>query len=331
LYLKKLLILFGLFIITSCSLQEKSYLSRFNEWKTEFSKNYHSIEEEDYRYNVFKKNLDFVLSHDSKAKGFTVAMNRFGDISNEEFKAMKANNLRFTSKTTRTVGSYTNHGLDILDIPSSLDWRTIGAVTPVKDDGECPGSCWAFSATGAMEGAWFVKTKELVSLSEQNLIDCTVPLGNMGCNGGFMETAFQYVISNKGIDTEASYAYNATDNGSCHYNPKNKGATFSKYINIISGNETDLLIATSKVPVSVAIDASQTSFQFYKSGIYYEPACSEVDDGLLCVGYGTEQGMDFWIVKNEIGTGWGEEGYIRMARNRNNNCGIATESTYVIA
>jgi len=207
-----------------------------------------------------------------------------------------------------------------------------GAVTGVKNQGQC-GSCWSFSATGSMEGVHFIKTGQLISLSEQNLVDCSTAQGNMGCNGGLMDQAFQYVIQNRGIDTEASYPYTATGPNACRFNRANVGATISNFHDIPSGSESALLNAVYLNPTSVAIDASHQSFQFYNGGVYYEPACSssQLDHGVLAVGYGTYQGAAFWQVKNSWGSSWGMNGYIMMSRNRNNNCGIATMASYPCA
>jgi cathepsin L len=147
-----------------------------------------------------------------------------------------------------------------------------------------------------------------------------------------MDNAFKYIIANNGIDTEASYPYTAQD-GSCHYSASNIGATLSSYQDIPQGSESSLTNAIGTVgPVSVAIDASHSSFQFYRSGVYYEPACSttELDHGVLAVGYGSST-ADYYIVKNSWGTTWGMQGYILMSRNRNNNCGIATSASYPVA
>jgi cathepsin L len=183
-----------------------------------------------------------------------------------------------------------------------------------------------------MEGAWFIKHQSLVSLSEQNLIDCSVAQGNEGCNGGLMDQAFQYVISNNGIDTEASYRYSATGPNACRFSRSNVGATISNYHDVRSGDEAGLLDAVYLNPTSVAIDASHQSFQFYDGGVYNEPACSssQLDHGVLAIGYGTYQGSAYWLVKNSWGTSWGLSGYIMMSRNRNNQCGIATAASYPI-
>uniref|UniRef100_A0AAA9S5X9 Cathepsin S n=1 Tax=Bos taurus TaxID=9913 RepID=A0AAA9S5X9_BOVIN len=198
-----------------------------------------------------------------------------------------------------------------------------------KEKGAC-GSCWAFSAVGALEAQVKLKTGKLVSLSAQNLVDCsTAKYGNKGCNGGFMTEAFQYIIDNNGIDSEASYPYKAMD-GKCQYDVKNRAATCSRYIELPFGSEEALKEAVAnKGPVSVGIDASHSSFFLYKTGVYYDPSCTQnVNHGVLVVGYGNLDGKDYWLVKNSWGLHFGDQGYIRMARNSGNHCGIANYPSY---
>jgi len=279
--------------------------------------------------NVYRDNLKFIEEHNRKNLGFIVAMNQFGDLSSAEFGSLY-NGLKINA-------SERVQGEDVYYDPyfvgdDTVDWRTKGVVTAIKNQGQC-GSCWAFSATGSMEGAWGISKGKLVSLSEQNLVDCSSSQGNEGCDGGLMDYAFQYVMDNKGIDTEASYKYTARD-GTCKFSASNVGTTITSFKDVASGSEPSLQSAIQTVgPISVAIDASQSSFQFYKSGIYYEKYCSSsrLDHGVLAVGYGTQgQGKDYYIVKNSWGTSWGAQGYILMSRNKQNNCGIATAASYPI-
>uniref|UniRef100_A0A2K5DFF0 Cathepsin S n=1 Tax=Aotus nancymaae TaxID=37293 RepID=A0A2K5DFF0_AOTNA len=196
------------------------------------------------------------------------------------------------------------------------------------DMGSC-GACWAFSAVGALEAQLKLKTGKLVSLSAQNLVDCSEKYGNKGCNGGFMTEAFQYVIDNKGIDSEASYPYKATDQ-KCQYDSKYRAATCSKYTELPYGREDVLKeVVANKGPVCVGVDASHPSFFLYRSGVYYDPACTQnVNHGVLVIGYGDLNGKEYWLVKNSWGRNFGEQGYIRMARNKGNHCGIASFPSY---
>jgi len=280
--------------------------------------------EETHRYNVFKGWMDFVDSWDAEARGFTVGINKFCDLSSEEFVSLY-NGVRIEKEYVEPKQSRVGG--------DTVNWVNKGAVTGVKNQGQC-GSCWSFSATGSMEGAKFLATGNLVSLSEQNLIDCSTSQGNQGCNGGLMDDAFQYVISNGGLDTEDSYPYTATGPNQCQYNPSNSAETLSSFTDVSQGDEGALQTACDQQPVSVAIDASQPSFQTYSGGVYYEPNCSStsLDHGVLVVGYGTDDasGSAYWLVKNSWGTDWGMNGYIEMSRNQNNNCGIATAASYPV-
>jgi cathepsin L len=301
-------------------LTDNEYRSAFANFKTTYGKTYLESEEL-HRFEVFKSNLDFVNNWDEKARGFQVGINKFADLTVEEFGAI----YRGTRLTKEYVEDTTP--IDVSAYGIDVDWRTKGAVTAIKDQGQC-GSCWAFSTTGSTEAAHFFATGKLVSLSEQNLVDCSGAEGNAGCNGGLMDSAFQYIIKNHGIDTEASYPYHATD-GSCKFKPADVGATITGYTDVAQ-SESALLQAVAGRPVSVAIDASHQSFQLYRSGVYNEPACSstQLDHGVLAIGYGSDGGSDFWLVKNSWGTEWGQNGYIWMSRNKNNQCGIATAASY---
>eukprot|EP00062_Callorhinchus_milii_P010010 gi/632954425/ref/XP_007892957.1/ PREDICTED: cathepsin L1-like isoform X1 [Callorhinchus milii] len=305
--------------------------TNWQEWKAKFGKSY-SPSEEVQRVEIWLTNLKKVLEHNMLAdRGLTtyrLEMNAFADLENEEYRRLVLGKCLRRSNVTKTAAA-TAPNLQSPSLPSQVDWRDEGYVTPIKDQSSC-GSCWAFSATGAMEGQHCRNTGVLVSLSEQQLVDCSGSYGNEGCNGGLMDYAFQYVIDNGGIDTEASYPYEAQDE-QCRSWGGRVGATFSQFINLPAGSEADLQSAAASVgPISIAIDASHRSFQFYSSGIYNEPDCSstELDHGVLVVGYGSLYGEDYWLVKNSWGIEWGDDGYIYMSRNRGNQCGVATAASY---
>jgi cathepsin L len=303
------------------------YQAEFDMFKLKYNKAYGTPQEEERRFQIFADKLKFVNNWDAEARGFSVAINKFADLTNQEFVSFY-NGLNITKYYDAVIEKVEPSRVQ----GDIVNWVEKGAVTGVKNQGQC-GSCWSFSATGSVEGAHFLKTNSLVSLSEQDLVDCSTAEGNEGCNGGLMDDAFQYIIDNKGIDTEASYPYRATGPNTCQFKANSIGATISSFVDVTSGSEADLMTAVEKIgPVSVAIDASHDSFQMYSSGVYYEPACSpnQLDHGVLAVGYGTSGSSDYWLVKNSWGTDWGMQGYIQMSRNRKNNCGIATAASYPI-
>ncbi|XP_066573582.1 cathepsin L.1 [Amia ocellicauda] len=306
----------------------------FHAWKLKYGKMYSSPAEEAQRKQTWMSNRKLVIVHNMLAeqgiKSYTLGMTFFADMDNEEYRRVAFRGClgRFNSTKAPRGSTFLRRAVGA-SLPSTVDWRDKGYVTEVKDQKNC-GSCWAFSATGSLEGQNFRKTQKLVSLSEQQLVDCSGSFGNFGCGGGLMDQAFAYIKEAGGIDTEESYPYEATD-GECRFNPNTIGATCSGYVDIASGKEDSLQEAVaSEGPISVAIDAGHSSFQLYQSGIYNEPTCSssELDHGVLAVGYGTENGRDYWLVKNSWGESWGDKGYIKMSRNQNNQCGIATASSY---
>jgi cathepsin L len=302
---------------------ERQYQREFTQWMQQNKRSYHH-DEFQKKYGTFKANLDFIDAHNADTtKTHKVALNQFADLSVEEFSRIYLGT-RKTFESVPTVQSARP------DAPASKDWRQEGVVTPIKNQQQC-GSCWSFSTTGSTEGCHALKhgRNALVGLSEQNLMDCSTSYGNQGCNGGLMTQAMQYIIANGGIDTEASYPYTAEDGTSCQYTAANRGAGLKSFTNVKQGDENDLLNKANSGPVSVAIDASHSSFQFYSSGVYNEPACStsQLDHGVLVAGWGVSGSTDYWLVKNSWGTSWGQAGYIWMSRNANNQCGIATMAT----
>jgi C1A family cysteine protease len=319
-------LLVALFAVSALAFTESEYQETFTQWMAKHGKNYAS-EEFFTRFEIFKANMDFVEEHNAKNLSFVVELNKFADLTRGEFKALYLGfkpELRLTPKRT------------LLDLqvgasayPSgSLDWTQKGAVTGVKDQGQC-GSCWAFSTTGSSEGAIQIAHGQLTSLSEQELVDCGGTYGNLGCNGGLMDRAFKYMEAN-GLCTEAAYPYKAVG-GTC----QKSSCTASAYTHLsgykdVTTTENALGAAVDIGPVSVAIEADQAGFQLYKSGVFSGACGQTLDHGVLTVGYGTDSGQDYWKVKNSWGTSWGEQGYIRMIRNKD-ECGIANEPSYPLS
>jgi len=341
----KFLIFFALFAYVSCVSFVELAKDEWEEFKLTHEKKYQDQTEEKFRYKIYLDNRHKIAKHNSRFHSnevpYKLKMNKYADMLHSEF-VRTFNGFNRSSSFDNENSVYKSFGGKVEEpvtfiapenviLPKSVDWRDKGAVTAVKDQGHC-GSCWSFSATGALEGQHFRKTGKLVSLSEQNLVDCSGSYGNNGCNGGLMDNAFQYIKENGGIDTEKSYPYEGIDD-TCHFKKQNVGATDKGFVDIPQGDEEAMMKAVATIgPVSVAIDASHESFQFYSEGVYFEPSCDsqQLDHGVLAVGYGTDEetGQDYWLVKNSWGTTWGDKGFIRMARNKENHCGIATASSY---
>jgi len=317
-------------IPSSPKFTEMQYRSAFVSWMNQKGKLY-STQEFGTRYENFKANYDFIEEWNSQNSQTVLGLTQFADMTNDEYRATYLGTV-FDASDVMPERDGLLHQTYIGDLPTSVDWRQQGAVTPVKNQAQC-GSCWSFSTTGSFEGAHQIKTGNLVSLSEQQLIECSWEYGNQGCNGGLMDSAFAYLIQNGGAMSESSYPYTSgagDDEGSCRFDKSQVVATMTTFNNVTRGDENNLAQTVVNGPVSIAIDAGHQSFQLYKSGIYVEDRCSSyaLDHGVLLVGYGTDpkQGRhgDYWIVKNSWGNSWGMDGYILMARNLNNQCGVAT-------
>ncbi|KAI4298220.1 hypothetical protein L6164_031804 [Bauhinia variegata] len=285
----------------------------FQQWKNEYNRAYETLEEHDNRFQVFKTNVEYIIEMNSKRKSphsYTLGLNKFADLKPEEFKNIYLNKMEMPKHHSKM--KTVNHSCK--NVPASLDWRRKGVVTPVKKQGRCH-SCWAFAATGAIEAINAIVTGNLVRLSEQALVDCD-PFSN-GCEGGWVDRAFEWVINNGGTYTEATYPY-AKKNLHCQATKqgKKKAVTIDGYVRV-APSEDALLCASIKQPVTVYLDS--TDILFYKEGIYDGAKCSNdpyhVDHAVLIVGYDSKDDQDYWIIKNSWGEDWGENGYIRIKRN----------------
>ncbi|KAK7263740.1 hypothetical protein RJT34_31336 [Clitoria ternatea] len=321
------------FQVTCRTLQDASMYEKHQQWMIRYGKVYKDPQEREKRFNIFKDNVNYIEASNSVAnKQYNLGINQFADLTNEEFIASR-NRFKghMCSSITKTATfKYEN----VTALPSSIDWRQKGAVTPIKDQGQC-GCCWAFSAVAATEGIHKLSTGKLTSLSEQELVDCDINGVDQGCEGGLMDDAFKFIIQNHGLNTEANYPYKGVD-GKCNANEEgNHAATITGYEDVPTNNEKALQKAVANQPVSVAIDASGSDFQFYKSGVFTGSCGTELDHGVTAVGYGvSDDGTEYWLVKNSWGTTWGEEGYIRMQRGvdaAEGLCGIAMEASYPTA
>ncbi|EEF38907.1 senescence-specific cysteine protease SAG39 [Ricinus communis] len=316
----------------SRSLHDAAMNERHEMWMVKYGRVYKDNSEKERRFEIFRNNVEFIESFNKPGnRPYKLDINEFADLTNEEFKASR-NGYKRSSNVGLSEKSSFRYG-NVTAVPTSMDWRQKGAVTPIKDQGQC-GCCWAFSAVAAMEGITKLSTGKLISLSEQELVDCDTSGEDQGCEGGLMDDAFEFIKQNGGLTTEANYPYQGTD-GTCNTNKAgNDAAKITGYEDVPANSEDALLKAVASQPVSVAIDASGSAFQFYSGGVFTGDCGTELDHGVTAVGYGTSDGTKYWLVKNSWGTSWGEDGYIRMERDieaKEGLCGIAMQSSYPTA
>lgn len=309
---------------------DKHVENAFEEFKSKHNKNYADEREHAKRLNIFRHNYRFINSKNRAGLSYNLAVNHLADFTEDELWTMRGR-----LPTTEYNGGEAFHIelYDLESIPDNLDWRLLGAVTPVKDQAIC-GSCWSFGTTGTIEGAYFLKTKNLVRLSQQQLIDCSWKYENNGCDGGEDYRAYRYIKESGGLATEDDYGPYIGQDGICRERNVSKTVRLSSYVNVTSGDLDALKLAIAyHGPISISIDASHKSLSFYANGVYYEPACGNTNDDLdhsvLAVGYGELFGQKYWLVKNSWSTYWGNDGYF-LLNQKDNNCGAATEPTFVV-
>jgi len=306
------------------------YEAKFFDWLQEHKMQVPSGERFVHMLQNFANNDDLIEEHNAKNLPYTLGHNKFSHLSFEEWKL----EVRLGLDKPSNESSANVHAApaDVSALPASVDWTTQGAVTPVKDQGQC-GSCWSFSTTGALEGAYKLKYGNLVSFSEQNFVDCD-NLSNggrdHGCNGGLMDNAFDWASKNGGVCTEEAYPYvsgTTKTAGTCNQSKCTKVAAVApkSHTDVTKNSDAALMSALAQQPVSIAIEADQPAFQLYKSGVFTAPCGTNLDHGVLAVGYGTLNGVDYYKVKNSWGSSWGDNGYILLQRGvaqSGGQCGI---------
>jgi C1A family cysteine protease len=301
----------------------------FEQWKLAHGKTY-TGEEHAQRFRTFTDNYNFIVNWNANpTQTSTVGLNEYADLSTAEFSALKSCvNMKRTNKTQQTV-----EVADVSAIPASWNWNSQGAVTPIKNQGQC-GSCWAFSTTGSLEGLNFLAGPQkgtLLSFSEQQLVDCSTSYGNQGCDGGLMDYAFEYSAA-KGNEQEATYPYTGVD-GTCKYNAAQTTKVCTGHTDVTQDNSVALLTAAAVQPISVAIEADQPVFQLYTGGVITSASCgTSLDHGVLVVGWGTSGSTPYWIVKNSWGASWGLSGFVWIGKSSSTSnagiCGIASMPSY---
>jgi len=306
----------------------------FDSWMSQHEKTYETEEEQLKRFDIFTQNAIRVEEHNAQNLTWTMAINQFADLTSDEFAALQT--LHMGTLGTEKSSAPQRHTIMSTSNPDSVDWRTKGLVSDVKNQGQC-GSCWAFSTVVSLEGQGAKAAGKMTTYSEQDLVDCVkdVSLDGQtccdGCSGGLMDYAFKYMVDSQSgkDDTESSYPYKGAD-GTCSFKSSDTGSvTVKSYTDITKGDEDSLLDACANVgPISIAVDANMF-WQFYSRGVFHPLFCSgsTLNHGVAVVGYGTDSGKDYWIVRNSWGSTWGESGYMRIIRGKN-ECGLANSAVY---
>mmetsp|Transcript_68172 Transcript_68172/g.79317 ORF Transcript_68172/g.79317 Transcript_68172/m.79317 type:complete len:327 (+) Transcript_68172:61-1041(+) len=325
--LKALLLVALAIVAVSATSHLNAFRGEFEAFKVKYNRKYPSKKNEMHRFATFVSNLQKAAALNKTNPLATFGINAFTDMTEAEFK--RYHNAAEHYARRGDVKRVENLALESA-AGKKIDWREKGAVTAVKNQGQC-GSCWTFSATGNIEGQHFIKHGKLVSLSEQEIVSCDT-LGD-GCNGGLMDLAFEWLINSRGgnIDTEASYPY-ASASGtapSCRLTGRTVGAKISSYRDIAQSETAIANELYSTGPISIAVDA--TSWQSYQGGILTNCISQQVDHGVLAVGFDDSYSTPYWIIKNSWGADWGESGYIRVAKGSDQCLITSAPSTAVSA
>jgi len=320
------------------------HAAAFEHWKKEFGKSYSSDEAEATAFLTFLENWKMINDFNiAGEESFTMGMNQFADLSGDDFLLYIHGH---TGSCLSRPTVFDRVEMDAVspdtEAPEAVDWTNVNGasyVSAVKNQGHC-GSCWAFSTTGAIESRTAIKKQvtdgAITTLSEQQLIDCSKSYGNKGCNGGLMDFAFKYVEATGGLCTEAEYPYTAKTGTEClasHCGTIDDG--IATHHDVLADSEASLMAAVAEGPVSIAIEADQKSFQFYKTGVLSEACGVKLDHGVLVVGYGEMDGQRYWKVKNSWGESWGDDGYVYLCRDCGANagkgeCGILMQPSYPV-
>ncbi|XP_070051594.1 senescence-specific cysteine protease SAG39-like [Nicotiana tomentosiformis] len=323
------------FKVTSRDLQEASMQERHEKWIVRHGREYKDEIEKERHFRIFKENVEFIESFNQNGtQRYKLAINKYADLTTEDFlESYTGLDTSFQQKSNATTSF--KYDSQLTDIPLSMDWRKSGSVTGVKDQGQC-GCCWAFSAVAAIEGAYQIANNELISLSEQELLDCTTQ--NNGCNGGLMTRAYDFLLQNGGgITTETNYPYQQIQSVCSTEQLSSPAVKISGY-KVVEPSESALLQAVANQPISVGIAANR-EFHLYGSGVYvyksgiYDGSCyPQLNHAVTVIGYGTsEDGTNYWLIKNSWGTTWGEEGYMKIVRDvgvEDGHCGIAQIASF---
>eukprot|EP01135_Chromosphaera_perkinsii_P004762 Nk52_evm34s295 gene=Nk52_evmTU34s295 len=307
-------------------------ISEFERWAARQGKEYTSAEIPTFQ-EKFEKNKEFIDEHNKKTdKWYELELNEFADYDETDFKRDYLSSFPKTAKKSDQPNLLGSAGVSDYYLPEHVDWRDKNVVIPPKNQGKC-GSCWTFAAIAALESHHALRSNELIELSEQQILDCASNkyYGNMGCGGGTLDAAYAYVKDAGGVVTEQSYPYKMVQK-ECNPNPNAIAANISHWTDIPAGSEDGLKRALAlHGPVAIAIHVSD-HFKFYKSGVYHEENCptgeEDLNHAVTAVGYGTENGKDYWLIKNSWGNSWGLGGYVKIARNAGNMCGVASMAVY---